>query len=424
MPLVSGNFLAGRKIRQVRYHEIIDAVLKNDLDLVLSELNEAVSLDRVKQQRHAFFPSLGVGSNFTRANHRNFGSFGTQRNVNFSRYVASLSLNLSLNPGEQIHSLRAVRHEYEQSQFENLDIRQQALLRVSELYQGLLLRVEAAAIVKQLVENGERILEMVQLRTKMGVSLGSDLMRVRAKLALNQQQAIAAQNDWIQESIRLARILRWDPSVLLQPAEGTLLTQASVSLEKSRLYSAANRPDLKAAESAWSAAVERQTAAEWKFWSPSFDLQTRYLQLGTKLNDFANGERYRFSLSWDFSFAGWDQIQIQNKKVSHAKLRLERENDLAKAEIIGATYEIKAALARIPLTQESQIAAKKNLELVVARYRAGKVILIEALDAEDILARSRLSLAEAVSAYNIAQIKFLVAIGGMTRKNLLTEPKN
>ncbi len=399
-------------------------MLKNDLDLVLSALNESTASVRVQQERHAFFPSFGAGSNFAYATHRSFGSFGTERNVNFGNFDAALSLSLRLNPGKQVHSLRAARREYEQSQFQSLNARQQALLGVSELYQGLLLRVEASAIVEKLVEDGQRILRIVQLRTDMGVSLGSDLMRARAKLALNQQQAIAARNDWIQESIRLARVLRWDPAVLLQPVEGMSLTQGSVQTKKIQPYSAADRPDLKAAESALSAAVERQVAAEWKFWSPSLELQAQYLQLGIKLNDLANGERYRFSLSWDFSLAGWDQIQIERRKAALAEIRFERESDLAKAEITGASNEIEAALARIPLAQKSRIAAKKNVELAVARYRAGKVILIEVLDAEDILALGRLSVAEAISAYNVAQVKFLVAIGQMTRENLMTAPEN
>lgn len=411
----------GGAARTINYLGVINETLRTNLDILSSILNEEVAYHRLQSERHAFIPSLSAGGEFFRNSGQTQSSTGEIfGDVDFYRYEPQVSLNFSLNIGEQLHLSRAAQHEYEGAQFHLSDTRQKALLIVSELYQKLLLGRVGVEIAKQLVQNSEQIFKIVKSRVEAGVTLTSDLMQAQAKLASNREQIIKAKNQWVQVSIQLARILRRDPNVRLIPSEA-LIPQPSVYEVLKPLapqLQVAGRPDIKAARWASTAAEEQKTAAQWDFWGPSLSLKAMYLQLGDRPDNLGPGERYLAALSWDFSWVGWDQIKVQSRKADLARIHFEKLSDQARAEISGTAQDIEAALERIPLAKKSLTAAESSVDLIIARYRAGKTLLIEVLVAQDRLAQAQLSLAKAVAAYNLAQVNYLAAVGRLDRTTL------
>src|SRR5699024_6452499 len=148
---------------------------------------EEVAYHRLQSEWHALIPSLSAGGECVRSSGQTQSSTGEiLGDTDFYRYEPQVSLNFSLNIGEQLHLARAAQHEYEGAQFPLSDTRQKALLIVSELYQKLLLGREGVEIAKQLVQNSEQILKVVKSRVEAGVTLTSDLMQAQAKLASNR----------------------------------------------------------------------------------------------------------------------------------------------------------------------------------------------------------------------------------------------
>jgi outer membrane protein TolC len=408
-------------IRRINYQEIIEETLKVNLDILLSSLNQEVAFHQLQREQHAFLPSIGAGAGFFRNSGQTQDAVGRIfRDITFYRYDPHISLNFSLNVGEQLHLSRAAESEYQGAQFQLSNTRQEALLAISELYQVLLLSRAGVKIAEQLAQNSKDVFEIVKARTEAGVALAADLRLAQAKLASDREQVVVATNEWVQASIRLARVLRRDPRVILLPSE-TLSPQPSVYevLEPVDLpLQVAERPDVRAAKWTSTAAEEQKAAAKWDFWGPSLAVEAIYLQLGDRLTELRQGERLFAGVFWDFSLAGWDQIKVQSRRADVARIQFERINDQARAEISGATRDIEAALDRMPLASESVTAAEQTIDLTLDRYRAGKTILIDVLVAQDRLAQAQLSLARAITAYNLAQVNYLAAVGQLESEQL------
>ncbi|CAB1274184.1 putative Outer membrane efflux protein [Candidatus Nitrosacidococcus tergens] len=407
--------------KDINYLEVVNEILRTNLDILSSILNEEMAYHRLQSERHALVPTLSAGGEFFRNSGQTQSSTGQIfRDLNFSRYQPQVSLNFNLNIGEQLYLSRSAWNEYESSRFQISDTRQKILLIVSELYQKLLLSREGIRIAEQLTQNSSQVFNIIRSRTEAGVALTSDMIQIQAKLASNKEQIVKAKNQWVQVSIQLAHLLRWDPNINLIPSE-VLIPQPSVYQVLRSLspeFQVAERPDIKAARWASVAADEQKKATQWDFWGPSLSLRAAYIQLGDKTNNLDSGERYFTALSWDFSWSDWDQIKVQSRKADLARVQLEKLNDQARAEILEATQDIKATLERIPLAKESLTAEEDTLKLIIARYLAGKTLLIDVLLAQDRLAQAQLNAAKTIAAYNLAQMNYLAAVGQLDRTTL------
>ena len=317
---------------------------------------------------------------------------------------------MSLNLGERIHRLRARQHQYSSSRYRYLDSRQRVLLGVSELYQNLRVAQIGTAIAHRLVEDRRRMVEVIRDRVEAGAALASELAQARAALAAARSQWVAAANQWAQSSIRLARVLRWDPETLL-------LARGNTPQPKARSQSV--RPDLQALREAVQAAEETVTASWWRLWGPELQVQLGVTGLGTSLGDLDDQEFYRVFLGWRLSLADWDEVRQQRLKWEQTRLRLQQLDDTIRAEMASAARQIQSAREQVPLARERLAAAREHLELATTRYRAGKAILLEVLNAEAILAQARFDLAEAVSLLHLARIRYLAASGALTPEQLL-----
>ncbi len=97
------------------------------------------------------------------------------------------------------------------------------------------------------------------------------------------------------------------------------------------------------------------------------------------------------------------------------KLQLARLTERAAGEIRRAEEDLAAADDRIPLAGNGLGAATDALRLSEARFKAGTAIALEVLDAQDVLAQARFSLAQAIVQCNAAQARLLAASGTIER---------
>ncbi len=416
-----GSELSGmEQTRHVAFHTIIEAALRNHLDLNLAALDKSIAHQQREMAWHSLLPTLSIGGGFSHLQGRRQGAFGGLQQVNFERYDPQFGLTLELNPGERIHDLHARRHQYTAAHYRHLDTRQKVLLEVSRLYQDLQVAWAGATSTRQLVKERRRIAELVRWRVEGGVAQKSDLAQAQAALADARSQWVKSANRWRQASIQLARVLRWNPKVLLLPSGERPKPHTRVSPSSSNDEARVQRPDLQALRQQVKVTQERQAAAKWQLWGPSLQLQWRHTQLGTSPADLGHQEYFRVLLGWRFSLADWDRIQLRRRKLEKARTRLKQLEETTRSKTAAALNRIRAAKERIPLTRKRLQASREHVELASSRYREGKTNLLEVLNAETDLAQARFDLAKTVSAYNLAQVRYLAAVGELEPERLLS----
>ena len=412
-PVSAADLPHPEPLRPADFRDVILAALGRHLDLTLAALDQGIASQRLQQAGHDFLPSFDAGAGFSHLHGRKQGSFGNLRQVDFDRYDPQFGLSLALNLGERIHRLRARQHQYASSRYRYLDARRRVLLGVSELYQNLRVAQVGTAIAHRLVEDRRHMVEVIRARVTAGTALASELAQARAALAAARSQWVAAANQWAQASIRLARVLRWDPQQLLLARE---VPVAPVPMREDGV-----RPDREALDEAVKAAGEAASASWWRLWGPKLQVQLRYTQLGTDPGDLDDQEFYRVFLGWRLSLAAWDEIRLQQRKLARTRVQLQQLDDAVRAEVAAVSRQLQAARARVPLARERLAAAREHLELATARYRAGKTILLEVLNAEAALAQARFDLVEAVSLLHLARIRQLADSGALSPQQLLGE---
>lgn len=419
MPALAGD----PSIRLLSLSQALDRALAENTTFALAQAEEQLARGTHLTARATLYPALKVGLGARRLDGRVQGSFGKLRDVSFSTYTGGVALVYGANVGARLKQAFAERKNLEAASLETLDTEQRLLFRVVELYQDLLLATVAVQISTEVVAGSEQFLTIVTARTSSGLGLGADVTRAEAKLATNQQQLAQARNILVDTSTRLAVVLRFDVSTLLSPASAQLAP--AQYLETSGRSPAADvqvRPDVQAAQKRADATREFISAARWDLYAPELRAELEELTIGDTTSDLDGRSERRALLLWTFSPIALRQLQQRRTEEHLARLRLTEAEDRAAAEIRRADEDLRTAKDRIPLAGRGLRAAQDTLRLSEARFKAGTAILLEVLDAQDVLAESRFNLAHAIVQYNTAQARLLAATGTIHRNSFALPP--
>jgi len=346
------------------------------------------------------------------------------------RVEPQLGLSYQRNIGAQLFSAAATDRLVADATLRRLAARQRLLLRVTELYQQLVLAKIAVQIGARLVKDSGQFVSVVAARAASGVGLGSAVERAKAKVAADRQRLIIARAAWERTSVALAVVLRLDPAVLLEPTEKTL-TPLALAHARDAARAAESRPDVEAARRRAAAANQRGSAAWWRLLAPELRALAGPVLLTPAFNvgatqpgiatDTRAGARFEYAafLMWTISLDSIGRIRERAAQSKAAALVARQTAERAVGEARAAERAVLAAARRIPVARHGLSAAESNLNISMARFRAGTAIALEVFDAQDTLAQARLALARAIVSFNTAQLALLAATGAISRDAVL-----
>ena len=390
----------------------LDEALAQNLDLALARDDEQIARERRVTADATLYPAFEVGFFARRLDGQVQGSFGALQDVTYSTYTGGAALVYRANIVARLKQAFAERQNVQAAHFDRLNTEQRLLLRVVELYQDLLLAGVAVQITHDVVTGSQQFLTVVRARTEGGLSLGADVARAEAKLAVDRQELIQARNLLVNASTRLAVVLRRDVNTTLLPIDKRL---AAVSYSSPAVQDPQTRPDVQAAGRRAGAAERLVSSAKWDLYSPELRAALGHLEIGDTSDDLEGREERAALVLWNLSPVLFGQIRQRKAEEHRAKLQLTRLEERAAGEIRRAEEDLAAASDRIPLAGEGLRAATDTLRLSEARFKAGTAIALEVLDAQDVLAQSRFNLARAIVEHNVAQARLLAASGTIER---------
>ncbi|MBI4558691.1 MAG: TolC family protein [Candidatus Hydrogenedentes bacterium] len=457
--------------------------LEGNIDFALAQANEAAAKIRVSGGKSAFLPGLEADAGFSIAEGTVQGSFGDFRDIDAQGHRVGVALTYGVNIGEQVKELAALRKELDAAVFNTLAAEQRLIFRVVELYENLVLSKVGVNIASQLVSDAESFEHIARVRAEAGVGLGADVARAEANAAASKSRLEEAREVWRQTSIRLATVLRRDPSVLLDPRESASQEWRIATGDENENPAAMTerRPDVAAARQEARAASDRVLAARWDLFGPRLVAEARLSGVGGRgepsrrdtpevLSDAVGGfdraarnwgsvlagaaplssaagsftetfydyrdlfrDRHQdvglagrtdlsIGLMWSISFAKRDRLREVKIAEERAQLRAEQLEEIALGEVRSAQSAIESSSARIGFAENELEAAETNHRIALTRYREGVAIALEVLDAQQAIAQARLNLARYVIDFNLAQARLLASAGLIDDSDFVHQP--
>jgi outer membrane protein TolC len=332
-----------------------------------------------------------------------------------TNWNSALSLSYPVYTGGRVAGvLEAARAGLEAADADLERTRQEVVRDVVDAFSTAVLAEAHLGVARESLETARANVALVSDLRDAGLVVESDLLQARVREIEVEEMVIRAeagvQVARAAVNLNLGRDLDtpFSPSPTLEETRGP-----EVSLDELVAEAVANRPDLRAAEAGVRAAGESRRAARAGS-KPEVGLQGRFE---------ANDEQFIGAQGTNWSVFVAARIPIYQGKQSRARVaraeaqtreaqrmrdRLRQSIDL---ETRRAYFDVRASRKSLEQSRRAVELARESLRSVQDRYREGLTTLVELLDAETALTRSRTREIATLRELIVSQANLELAVG-------------
>lgn len=384
-------------------------------------------------------PSLNAGMNY----HLHLGNLqrspGTILNVDssdlyFGAGARTLAAESVAFPGVRLFAPladalmepEATGYNAEARSADSRAVQNETMLRVAESYLQL---VGADARVAELRHGEEQLGEISRLTdvyARAGQGREADKNRAAARLSLLIRERQDAEGERAAISARLASLLNLDPSAALSPIPGAIAPVMMVddhSALADLIYRAlVNRPERAAGFAQVNEARTRYRQEVLRPWMPTLiaGLSGGVFGGGSNLVTYTFGRfdgRTDFDVLavWSLQNFGFGNAARQNQtsaRTDQATSQLIGVENRIRAEVGEALAEVQAARSQLAAVEQAVIAARDGAHEEMTRIESDVARPLEVIDSFEQLIDARVAYVQTVTAYNVAQFRLWVAVGG------------
>ena len=283
--------------------------------------------------------------------------------------------------------------------------REQIAFRVYNAYLDVRKAKAFREIADQEVADAREHGRLAQVREKDGVGLKSDQLRTATALAEAQQRLISATNNLLLARMRLNLVVGGKqgealdivespgevPNLAELPAQGDLISLAQKS-----------RPELKAAEKTvqkGDIAVQqaRNSYLPTIYASAAYQVNDRDVPLGYDNDSWSIGVNLRWEL-FDGNRRSHEKGKAELSRKAAAAL-LENDRREVALQVTEGVLRRQEAGLKLESARAAVQAAQEGVRLVGLRFESGLSPMVELMDAEAVLNRSRANLVELENSY-------------------------
>ncbi|WP_457390868.1 efflux transporter outer membrane subunit [Roseateles sp. P5_E1] len=390
-------------------------------DLVVGNQNLAAALAQVASaravlaaSRSAIFPTLSVGAGSTRS--------ATAENGNGQR-TASTNNSLTANAAWEIdlwgrlaEGVKAAGANYQASQADLAALRLSAQATLTQSYFALRTAEAQQALLERTVTANQRALELTEARYAGGVVAQTDVLQARTQLRSVQSQLSDMRTERAQLEHAIATQLGKLPGQFqLLPSSHLPELPPVPDLVPSTML--AQRPDIAAARARQTAAYAQIGIADAAFF-PSIDLSASAGYRGSSWSNLISAPNLLWSIGAAVAQPIFDGGQ---RKLASAQARAAADAATAnyRQAVLTAFQEVEDNLvqfaesgAALALQRDAFEAAQRNLDIVLAQYRAGTVSFLNVSAAQSSLLSAEANLLSARNRQLVAANLLLKNLGG------------
>ena len=410
------------------------------IDISLAEARLQVAAAQLQQANALWLPTILLGSDYYRHDGQVQAVEGTVFTSSKSSFMIGAGPSMVFALSDALFAPLAQRQIRRAQEAALQTARNDTMLAVAEAYFNIQqargdlagaedARIKAEDLVKRTVKLAEGLVPPVEV------------VRARTELARRRQAVHAARERWQTASAELNRVLRLDPSTLVEPLEPpelhVPLIPPEIAVDELIRFALSNRPELASQQAIVQATLEQLKQERLRPLVPSVllrgsstpvtgTLAAGYFGGGRNdfLGNFGAREDLDLQVLWELKnlgFGNWAKIRERKADNQIALLELFRTEDRIAAEVVQAHAQAQSAALRVKEATEglkyAQDSFKKNLEGVEQTLPlAGKIRVLVIRPQEVVAAIQALSQAYndyfgAVADFNRAQFRLYRALG-------------
>ncbi|MBD0325922.1 MAG: TolC family protein [Pyrinomonadaceae bacterium] len=415
--------LGSRPARALTLDEAIKLALGQSSAYRLTQIDERIAAEDVKQARAALFPQFTAPLTY-------FGNTPSQvreegEPLTFS-YVSSSAINETialLNASGELDisgrlraSLRRSRYQLDAARAGTLIARRQLALETVDAYFNLVLARDRRRYAEEtlaLAEGFLKVTEDVQRRGE-DESEGADLLRASAQVSARRdelEQARAGEVAALNVLRSLTGIDFETPISVSGISQDLPTTSDFNNFTEEQLKT---RPEFNQVESLRRAALEEARSARGE----RLPQLTYTINGGFDAADFRPLKRYAggsaiVTLTIPIFDFGASRSRETQARLRAQTAEVQRENTLRqlRQEFYTARATALGALVRIRETKSAVDNALKNLMIILARYRAKKATITDVVDAQSAFVEARLANSQAIIDYRTSRVRLEQNLG-------------
>jgi len=395
--------------------------LERNKDLLASAENVEAASGIKKQALQLYLPRLSAGASYS----HNFNTNGffdptTQQFVAFGndnygvRYVLSQNI-LDL---ASLKTINAAGDELAASKLDHQFARADLVLLTRQQYYTLLAAQELATVSDSALALSNSELRRTQSLFELGMVAKSDVLKAQVRVSQSQLDVIRDHGNVVDARARLANTLGQQPSDDLRASDP--LTETAVNVDSTAIIAdaIANRADLQAAKKSWDAARARSGAAK-SWFLPTVGGQVAYSNGNTggiqPFSGFTEGTRsavvgLNFPIL-DGLIGNKGEAQTAEARAEQARYAYERLRLDIGVELRGAINTARQANEGLLVAKSGLESAEEDLKLSQEKYNVGSGTILDLLDAQVNLQRSRQQYVVALTQARIAEAQIERARG-------------
>jgi outer membrane protein TolC len=280
--------------------------------------------------------------------------------------------------------------------------REQVAFRVYLAYLGVRKAQAFRDIADQAVANAREHCRLAGVREKDGIGLKSDQLRATTALSEAEQRLISSKNDLLLARLRLNLAAGGREGETLDISETPSVEEPLLSQGDLVALAQKSRPDLKAAEKT----VEKGELAVRQ--ARDAYLPTIYASAGYQINDRDNpvgmdndSWTVGVNLRWELFDGNRRSHEKQKAELLRQSAAAMLENDRREVslQVTESVLRRQEAGLKLESARDAVKAAQEGVRLITLRFQNGLSSMVELMDAEAALNRSRANLVEVENSY-------------------------
>jgi outer membrane protein TolC len=297
------------------------------------------------------------------------------------------------------------------------------LLQVAEAYYRLVRAHQAVAIATEAKGEADKLADVTSDFAETGEGLVADAERAAVESLLMAEEIEQSRGELAVASTQLARLLRLDDAIRLEPADGVIAPLTMVDVDEGEAECLAlaltQRPELLEHRALVDAA--KTALKERKFGPLIPKVRAAYsygdFRGGPGSGPDNSGQRHDVgvALYWQLDGLGFlnrNETKRQASQLKQSELRREQIVSDIISEVRSAHALMESAERRMTITRSAVSRARKANTLNQERIFENQGLPLESLQAMQAMARAEELNLRAAMDYNLAQLRLFVATGG------------
>lgn len=401
--------------------QCIQLGLERSTSMRNARLSLAIQELRLKNARADYFPIVTSSGSYNFNDRLDFGFEPENYNLGLTgRYTLWDNGQREVGLAQAKEGLKATTNR-------NEGLKQSVILQITQAYYNVLKDTELVKVSEDVLARSIEDTEQTIALKEAGVLIPADVATARVRQASNELSLVNNQNALQISQATLPRLMGLDPGSLIAVEvdesfqlyldRGTI-EKIQITVEEAIQTAFDNRPEFKETEASLKQQEWSLTLSKLQRW-PRLSANANYnVDLDNYLRERINFSEFRsWSVGASLNFTLYDGGVLGNiVKERSMQLEQARENasDLERSvalDVRQSYLNLKRSETVVEISNTQVENARLSLEVIQGRYRVGKAILLEVLDAQTSYAQALTNQVNAFYDYKIALARLQDAMG-------------